>query len=365
MAEEIVLSLDGARWNVAGVSRYAAELLSGMRAAGRTVRMPAGTYASPYLRGQPGVIGVPFPQMRGIGVLGRQFERAWLAARRRGRPIVHHKVFSGPLRTPDGLVSVVTVHDMVNERFPELFGDDDATVGWKRDSCERADIVLVVSDTTRRDLLERIPVDPDRVRTVHLATSMGIATPAELEDRPRGGDRVLLHVGARGSYKNFSMLVDALALLSDRSVRLLNVGGGPFSPEEAARARRLGVSDRVSWQAAADPALRQRYLDAAVLVSPSLYEGFGLPVLEAMGLGCPVVCADAGSLPEVAGGAALLFAPTDAAALAVALERVLDDDATRARLRVAGLERARDFSWRSTVDATLAAYDLATEHACR
>jgi glycosyltransferase involved in cell wall biosynthesis len=172
----------------------------------------------------------------------------------------------------------------------------------------------------------------------------------------------VLSLSARRPHKNVMRLLDALAAIPPERRPVLVVPGYP-TPYEAqlrARADALGVEADVVWPAwLAGPDLEGLYALAEVAVFPSLYEGFGLPVLEAMARGVPVACSDRSSLPEVAGDAALLFDPEDATAIRSALERLLGDDDERARLAARGRARAARFSWERTAELTAASYERA------
>jgi glycosyltransferase involved in cell wall biosynthesis len=177
-----------------------------------------------------------------------------------------------------------------------------------------------------------------------------------------GDRRVLLSASAKRPHKNLLRLLDAHALLGSgaggaRPVLVLPGYATPHEDELRARAAALGTSDDVrfvGWVSDAD--MEGLYALADAFVFPSLYEGFGLPVLEAMARGVPVACSDRSSLPEVAGDAALLFSPEDVGAMAAALTRLLDDEALRARLSAAGVERAASFTWARTAELTVASY---------
>jgi len=171
----------------------------------------------------------------------------------------------------------------------------------------------------------------------------------------------VLSVSARRGHKNLERLVDAMLRL-EVPARLV-LPGYP-SERDAALAARGGDRVRIlGWVSGAD--LEGLYAASACLAFPSLAEGFGLPVLEAMRRGLPVACADATSLPEVAGDAALLFDPTDVDAIAAAIERLLTDDELRADLVQRGHAQAAEFSWERTARATLAAYDAALKARAR
>jgi glycosyltransferase involved in cell wall biosynthesis len=270
-------------------------------------------------------------------------------ALRRLRPDVAHFLYA----IPPGYrgTSVVTVHDLSFEHLPDVMGLKDRLL-FKTQvprSTRRADRVLTGSEWTKRDLVDRYGLDQDRITV----TPYGV-DPAFSPDGPRAEGHYALFVGAIQPRKDPLTAVEALALVNS-DLRLLLIG-----PEKlgAAQVRetvdRLGLGPRVDWKGHVDmEELARLYRGAAVLVFPSRYEGFGLPVVEAMASGTPVVATTAGAIPEVAGDAAVLVEPGDAAALADGIERALAD---RQRLVEAGLERARRYSWAQTARRTLDVY---------
>jgi glycosyltransferase involved in cell wall biosynthesis len=202
----------------------------------------------------------------------------------------------------------------------------------------------------------------------------GVAPPAvpptpeaELRDRLGLGDRpVVLSASAKRPHKNVAGLLDALAQIPPERRPMLVVPGypTPYEAELKQHALAAGVAGDVAWPAWL-PASDHEGLHAlaACVVFPSLYEGFGLPVLEAMARGVPVACSDRSSLPEVAGDAALLFDPADTAAIRTAIERLLGDAALRDELVRRGRERAARFTWERTAELTAAAYERALSQA--
>jgi glycosyltransferase involved in cell wall biosynthesis len=181
-----------------------------------------------------------------------------------------------------------------------------------------------------------------------------------------GRRRVVLSLSAKRPHKNLSALIDALALIEVERRPLLVLPGYSTSHEQELRQRAAaaGVGEDVCFAGwLEDELVEGLWSIAEVFVYPSLYEGFGLPVLEAMARGVPVACSNASSLPEVAGDAALLFDPHDVSAIATALQRLLDDPAEARRLRERGLARARLFSWERTAQATLDVYRRALDRA--
>jgi glycosyltransferase involved in cell wall biosynthesis len=264
-----------------------------------------------------------------------------LRARLRGAAVVHYPL---TLRVPPvPQPSVVTLHDLQHLDLPALFGRAERTfreIAWHR-SVRAADLVIVLSEFVRERAVAHLGLDPARVRVVPSGVDHERLRPSD-----RAREPLLLYPARRWAHKNHERLFEAFALLrAERpELRLVLTGGGDFGPlPEGVEARGRVPFDEVAG-------LLGR---ASALVFPSLYEGFGLPVLEAMASGCPVACSGAGALPEVAGDAARMFDPSDPAAIADAVRDVLAaPDGWRAR----GLARAAAFSWDATARAHEAAY---------
>jgi glycosyltransferase involved in cell wall biosynthesis len=228
----------------------------------------------------------------------------------------------------------------------------------------RSERVIAISQSTREDLVELLGVSPDRIDVVPngLGTVQCKTPLPEAETRARfalGSRRVLLSLSAKRPHKNLPALIGALALIpaDERPVLVLPGYRTSHEIELRGRANALGVAEDVrfpGWVSGAE--LEGLWSLARAFVFPSLYEGFGLPVLEAMARGVPVACSNASSLPEVAGDAALLFDPHDEAAIAAAMQRVLANSTEVDRLRARGLARAQEFTWERTARATLASY---------
>ena len=263
---------------------------------------------------------------------------------------------------------VVTVHDLVRLAFPHAPEDRMAAVGLALDrrGIRNATHVICVSEATKRDLMRYLAVEEEKITVIYNGIDHRVFKPS-----PVNGGRFsapyVLYVGSERPRKNLVCLLRAFAALKDRgprfaSLRLLKVGSAGrsdgFRTATLAEARRLGVDHDIDFvDYVSDQDLAVLYSNALALVYPSLYEGFGFPVVEAMACGCPVVTANVSSLPEVAGSAALLVNPNDPAGFAEALHSVILDRDLSTRLRGDGLRRARDFSWDNTVSATRAVYE--------
>jgi glycosyltransferase involved in cell wall biosynthesis len=269
---------------------------------------------------------------------------------RRIQPDVAHFQHVLPPLAPRS--SVITVHDLSFEYLPDVMSLRDRTIfrTLVPRSARRAACVLTVSEWTKRDLVEHYRLAPERI----VVTPNGV-DPTFSPDGPVRGDRTdLLFVGAIQPRKDPVTALEALALLDD-ALSLRFVGPEKLGGDEVrAAVARLGLVGRVEFLGhVAKSELAALYRGAACLVFPSRYEGFGLPVLEAMACGTPVVASSAGALPEVAGNAAVLVEPGNPEALASGVESAL---AQRERLVTAGLQRVRRFSWRESARRTLNVY---------
>jgi glycosyltransferase involved in cell wall biosynthesis len=344
-----------------GISRYVTGLATSMfelRLAGVEIHCPR--YSNQYLR------DIPPPVFGGGQDISAQrwwrYKRLFYTAtnmvsfRRRlaqKRFDVAHHTYYWPL--PDSLpvrARVTTIHDMIDE----VVAPSPVKARLKLRSIRQADHVICVSEYTRQTLLGLYDVAPERVTVVHLGRP-DIAldeSPEILSARP-----YVLYVGPRTGYKNFDRLLAAYAA-SDRlkrDFRLACFGGGPFSAEEKTAFVARGLApEGVLHFSGDDAALHAAYRGTALFVYPSLYEGFGLPPLEAMALGAPVACSNATSIPEIVGDAGEYFDPADTDSVRQAMETVLYSGTRRQELVRLGRERSAGFSWDKCARETLDIY---------
>jgi glycosyltransferase involved in cell wall biosynthesis len=277
---------------------------------------------------------------------------------------------------PGRCATVVTVHDFWDRFYPGQQPLVNRMLNrWVVDTSVRdADVITPISHATAEDLRRLYGVAGERVAVVRLGVDAGVFSRRSQADVATTAQRFgldgpyVLAMDVFNPRKNAAAVLDAFAALPEAvrtSHRLVLLG----RPRRTARAldvegiaARLGIADRVVLLGDLPFAdLLALYSGAAALVFPSVYEGFGMPVLEAMACGCPVVTSNTSSLPEVAGDAALLVDPRDAAAVASALQRVLTDDALSASLGAKGVERAAAFTWRRTAEGMLSAFERAVE----
>jgi glycosyltransferase involved in cell wall biosynthesis len=296
-------------------------------------------------------------------VLGEQALLPRLAARA-GVDLVHSLASTAPLW--GCFRRVVTVHDLIYARFPDAHAGlrDKGMRVLVPAAVRRSDRVMADSQSTRDDLVELLGADPRRIDVVPLGLGTVRREPAPPERDVRArfelGERdLVLSLSAKRAHKNLLALIGALARIEPARRPVLVIPGYPTAHELELRARAdaLGVAADVRFPAwVSSSELEGLWSIARAFVFPSLYEGFGLPVLEAMARGVPVACSNASSLPEVAGDAALLFDPRDEAAIATALERLLSDPALVETLRARGSERVALFTWERTARLALASY---------
>jgi len=304
-----------------------------------------------------------------VRILWEQSVQPWVAWQER-LDLLHALAYVAPVVV--SCPTVVTVHDLSFVRYPDGFRPLNRLYlqTMTRRSVFRAGRVIADSFSTRDDLVRLWGVPAERIVVVHIGVESEYrpapAAVVEAFRRQRGlPERFVFYLGTLEPRKNVTAAVEAFArwvqASGDRETWLVVAGAkGWYYESIFARVQGLGLSDRV-WFPGYVPTseLPDWYRAAEVFIYPSLYEGFGLPPLEAMACGVPVITSNTSSLPEVVGDAALLVNPYDIDAIADALARLLEDAELRQRLREAGLARARLFSWERTARETIAAYRLA------
>lgn len=376
-------TFDRQRWG--GISRYFVELFRGLRGAIEVELSLARTQSE--LRGElESLLGVAtsdrgfpetflggrrFPGSRQLWSLakrtvpGLEAKQANLAAslarlKTSGFDLFHPTYFD-PYFLPalGDRPFVLTVHDFTYEEYPQFFSPRDPVPGWKAALAARATRIIAISEHTKRDLVRFYGTDPARIDVIHhgYAPPPARAAPCARRDLP---GRYVLFSGTRFAYKNWAPFVTAMVRLLREDPALHVLCTGPaFSAEERALLASLGVERQVRQLRVEEAELGELYARAAAFVFPSLYEGFGFPVLEAFFHGCPAALADASSLPEVGGDAAVYFDPKDPESIAGAVSRVLGDAELRAELVRRGRERVKAFTWARTCEQTLATYQRA------
>ncbi len=265
---------------------------------------------------------------------------------------------------------IITVHDLERICFPHAPEDPVARMELDLDALaiKKADHVIAVSDNTKKDLVRHLDISADKISVIHNGVDHAVF-------KPNGTGKLpfpyVLYVGSERPRKNLETILSALARLKKQGdfpdLKLVKVGS-PGRSETYREAtldfvNKLGLQDQVVFVGhVPDQELSTYYSSARALVYPSLYEGFGLPIVEAMACGCPVITSSISSLPEVGGEAGLYVDPHDVAGLMQTIAQVLRDESLRAQMIKRGIERSSQFSWTKAANATMDVYRQVQEH---
>jgi len=252
---------------------------------------------------------------------------------------------------------VLTVHDMIHEKFSELFSPNDKTTEYKKLLVQKAMKIIAISQSTKKDLIELLGVDESKIELVYLGNSM-------LLDNQKSFDinlpnKYILFVGSREGYKNFDRFLSSVSrlLFDDKDLHLICVGGGGFCSRELIKIETMKIENQVTQYNLNDDTLAYFYSKALAFIFPSLYEGFGIPVLESFACSCPLICSDTSSLPEIAENAAIYFDPFSEDSICEATEKVIYDETLQDELSKKGFEQLKKFSWEKTAIETKKVYE--------
>lgn len=251
---------------------------------------------------------------------------------------------------------VLTIHDMIHELYAgTYFNKHDITIKRKQVLAKKAAHIIAVSEQTKKDVIHLYGIEAEKISVVYHANSLDNKK-AESIKVPT---KYLLFVGGRKQYKNFNFFVESVAsvFIRDDDLALVCVGGGPCDMREHTLLERLGIREKVFFYSVSDTQLAFLYEHALCFVFPSLYEGFGIPIIEAFSCHCPVVLSNTSCFPEVAQDAALYFDPTNQLSIETAINRIIDDVYLRKRLILRGIKRAQDFSWKYAAYRTKQVYE--------
>jgi glycosyltransferase involved in cell wall biosynthesis len=346
-----------------GVSRYFYEVIKGMgKKQGFEIHLPILMSANAYLKDLNTVRYQRFEYiLKGFNWLVAYINRYHTIRKLADCAIsfdVFHPTYYDPYFLPyvSDKPFVLTIYDMIHELFPEYFPSS-KTSRNKEKLAKEASLIIAISENTKKDIVKIFGIDADKIKVIYLGVSplpvvcdVNIPIPKDF----------LLFVGQRYEYKNFLTLAESIReILIQRSLSLICFGGGSFTQKEMAKLRELDLSDSVISLSGNDQMLAHLYRGAIAYVCPSRYEGFGIPVLEAMSCGCPVASSNVSSLPEVGGDAASYFSPGDKASITEAIERIVSDVGYRQELIERGLVQAGKFTWEKTVGQTGSVYEEA------
>ena len=248
---------------------------------------------------------------------------------------------------------VITIHDMIHELFPEYYTPDNKTAIYKKELIKRANHIIAVSSNTKNDIINFYGVNEDKITVIH----HGVNLPNKANyNNSLPTKKYLLYVGSREGYKNFIFFVRAVSdLLIAKDLQLICTGT-PFNRMELVLFKMLHLENRLLFYYADDTILASLYQNALCFISPSLYEGFGMPILEAFSNNCPVALSDSSCYPEIGGEAALYFNPKNENEIKQTVLSIINNELLRKQLISSGRERLNLFSWKKSAEKTIFVY---------
>jgi glycosyltransferase involved in cell wall biosynthesis len=254
---------------------------------------------------------------------------------------------------------VLTVHDLIHEKYPNYFENIDITLREKRETILGADRIIAISENTKLDVMNYYHIQNEKIDVVyHGYYDLKTPSISSIPDKKK----YILFVGNRNYYKNFDFFIQSiLQLFCDYpELQIVAAGGGGFSDQEKLMYKDLISAKKITHVPVRnDSELISLYMNAIAFVFPSLYEGFGMPLLEAMSAGCPVICSNSSSFPEVAGDSAVYFDPTNSKSIEETVREVLSSKSLQISLIRKGFNNLNRFSWEKSALETLNVYKKA------
>ncbi|MCI0472428.1 MAG: glycosyltransferase family 4 protein [Ignavibacteria bacterium] len=256
---------------------------------------------------------------------------------------VFHQTYYADINFKKKFRHIITVHDFTHEKLSGNFSKLDKTAERKRKAILKADGIICVSESTKNDMMNMYDVKSKKIKVIYHGNSLK----HDVSEPPLIEKPYLLYVGDRRAYKNFGVLIKLFELNNELKsyYKLVCCGGGPFTKAETELISRSGLTGNFIQTEARDKNIANLYFYASAFIYPSKYEGFGIPMIEAMYNGCPVIASYISSLPEIGGNAALYFNPDSPGELNEKVKMVLNNSEVRNSLIVKGKEREKSFSW--------------------
>lgn len=260
---------------------------------------------------------------------------------------------------------IITAHDFTHEKYPEFFIKPSRNYKLKSQSFQISSKIIAISENTKLDLINYYNVDPNKITVIYHGNSLKSSNTYNNKDPNEMylPNRYILYVGARDGYKNFVQLLRAYAQMTvnDDNLLLVCAGGGDLKENEVRFINDLGLQNKIVHFQPSDRHLVKLYENALAFIFPSFYEGFGMPILEAMSCHCPVILSNRSALPEIAENAGVYFEPNDEDDIRKAIESVIYSDSKRKEMINKGLDRSEHFSWETTAVKTKEVYLKAIE----
>jgi glycosyltransferase involved in cell wall biosynthesis len=240
----------------------------------------------------------------------------------------------------------------------DMFSSKDKTPERKKTLAQKATKIIAISENTKKDIIKFLGIGENKIEVIHLGNSFNIYKDDKIKNIMIP-EKYILFVGSRRGYKNFELFIEAISPILNDDVKLNVVcaGGGKINDIEIEKLKNLKIKNKIFYYSGSDNVLAYLYQKAVAFVFPSLYEGFGIPILESFACGCPVICSGTSSLPEVAGDAAIYFDPIDKLSIQNSIHKVIYDDELKNNLISKGTGRIKEFTWEKTADKTKKIYE--------
>ena len=352
-----------AQQSYGGISRYYKNLAAELLKLEQKISIFAGLHRNNYLTSLPNDIVSGYKISRYPPKTAKLFQRAnhYLTnyQMRLWKPeVIHETYYSNFTPNLNNVPRIITAHDIIHELFSEGLDKSNIITQRKINAFNRADHIISVSHNTKKDLIEFFGISSEKISVIHLATD-NVSMINQYHSDTKYSRPFLLYVGPRAGYKNFVGFLKAVS----QSQKLINevdivaFGGGHFLSEELIKIKSFGFKEgQVRQIGGDDSVLVSLYQEALAFVYPSLYEGFGIPPLEAMACRCPVISSNTSSMPEVIGDAGEYFDPKEPESIKAAIEKVVFSQSRIRDLKTKGIERLKIFSWESCAKETLKIY---------
>jgi glycosyltransferase involved in cell wall biosynthesis len=350
-----------------GISRYFYELITRLSAIKEVnINLFEGFHVneyglSNYKNGFALYTGYKVPEIQYAGYAFEIFNKFWFKRNYSKldidiyHPTYYRKDLGAFKKTP----IVLTVYDMIHELYASQFWNSKWVIESKSESIKAADIIICISENTKKDLIKIYDVPEEKVKVVYLANSLQKSNLVSFENLKLNyniNKPYILYVGDRRAHKNFQFLLEVYASQFSKKYDLVCFGGGNITRKESDLIKKFDLSKNVIQVHGNDTMLASWYKNSFCFIYPSLYEGFGIPLLEAMAMECPIIASNTSSIPEVVGEAGILFDPQSRESLINALESLVNSDSKRSKLIILGKQQEKKFSWDKMANETLDIY---------
>lgn len=346
--------------NFGGISRYFFELMNNSQKVGYVQDLSLLLTSNEYLRESKNVatsINLPVSQHSKLYRISNQVNRTYSQAKVKFgsydvfHPTFYENYFIGRIKKP----YVITIYDLINERFPQYFQANQEFIARKKALMENATRVIAISENTKKDIIEYFNISESKIDVTYLAESLSLINPEKITNLP---ERYLLFIGKRDGYKNFDKMYQGVKdlLIDDNGLFLVCAGGGKFTYRELEQFSSDKISHKIKFVSfSKNEELKYLYENAICFIFPSLYEGFGIPVLESFASGCTACISHSSSLKEIGGQAALYFDPNSSSEIKAAVEQALSLD-KKNKFTELGFQELQKYSWHKTTEQTFNVY---------